>query len=59
MYGATGEGERRKMRVLWMTGVGVLVRCFSPHLISCDNPNCPILIVGHKGVGVIIEVILK
>ena len=39
------------MRVLWMMGVGVLIRCFSPQLIWCDNPNCPILVGGHKGVG--------
>ena len=58
MYGAAGEGERRKMRVLWMMGIGVLIGCFSPHLISCVNPSYPILIGEHKIVGVIIEVIL-
>jgi hypothetical protein len=39
MYGAAGERERegererRKMRVSWMMGVGVLIGYFSPHLI--------------------------
>jgi hypothetical protein len=28
-----GERERRKMRVSWMMGVGVLIGYFSPHLI--------------------------
>jgi hypothetical protein len=36
------ERERRKMRVLWMVGDDVLIGCFSPHLIWCDNPSCPI-----------------
>ena len=40
------ERERGKMRVLWMMGVGVLIGCFSPHLIWCDNLSCPILIGG-------------
>jgi hypothetical protein len=30
-----------------MMGVGVL--------IGCDNPNCPILVGGHKRVGVTLQ----
>jgi hypothetical protein len=52
--GGGGEEKNEGFVILWMMVVGVLTGYFSPYLICCDYPNCPILVGGYIRVGEVI-----
>jgi hypothetical protein len=53
IHGVEREGGRGEK-----VGYGCLIQCFSLYVNWCDNPSCLILIGGHKGDQLLIEVIL-